>query len=355
MSIHNYRSAFVAAAWVALSMPLADADVRPDSHAPIGVMADHVHERGEWMFSYRFMHMNMEDNLNGSDSISQSEIVTQQANPFFGMPMQPPTLRIVPTEMTMDMHMFGVMYAPADWLTLMAMTSYQRREMEHQTYAGPVGTTRLGRFSTRSTGMGDTSLAALVPLPAWGDARLHMTLGASAPTADTDNKDTILTPMGTRPKVRIPYPMQLGSGSWDPITGITYADGHDRFTWGAQWRSTWRVDDNDDDYELGDEHRATGWLSYLASPSLSVSTRLEYYDRDNISGQDRLILGPVQTADPDRQGSHRWDLGLGANYVLPGGKHRLAFEAMFPVHENVVGPQMETQWYTTLGWQMTLK
>ncbi|MEL7113935.1 MAG: transporter, partial [Pseudomonadota bacterium] len=28
-------------------------------HAPIGVMADHRHKKGEWMFSYRYMYMDM--------------------------------------------------------------------------------------------------------------------------------------------------------------------------------------------------------------------------------------------------------------------------------------------------------
>ena len=31
---------------------------RPDGHAPIPVMGDHMHGKGEWMFSYRYMYMN---------------------------------------------------------------------------------------------------------------------------------------------------------------------------------------------------------------------------------------------------------------------------------------------------------
>ena len=30
---------------------------RPDGHAPVSVMGDHTHNKGEWMFSYRFMSM----------------------------------------------------------------------------------------------------------------------------------------------------------------------------------------------------------------------------------------------------------------------------------------------------------
>ena len=104
-----YRAAIVAA----LLLPvLAAADHRADAHAPIGVMADHFHAKGEWMFSYRFMTMDMEDNRSGTRDQSPDEIVTTEPNPFFGLPGQPPTLRIVPTRMRMDMHMLGVMFAP---------------------------------------------------------------------------------------------------------------------------------------------------------------------------------------------------------------------------------------------------
>ena len=36
---------------------------RPDGHAPISVMGDHLHKKGEFMLSYRFMQMRMEGNL----------------------------------------------------------------------------------------------------------------------------------------------------------------------------------------------------------------------------------------------------------------------------------------------------
>ena len=90
-------------------------------HAPIGVMADHRHKKGEWMTSYRFMHMDMSGNRDGTDSLSPEEIVTTVANPFANPPMMPSTLRVVPTDMPMQMHMVGGMYGLSDRITLMAM------------------------------------------------------------------------------------------------------------------------------------------------------------------------------------------------------------------------------------------
>jgi hypothetical protein len=57
---------------------------RADSHAPVGVMGDHMHGKGEWMLSYHFMRMEIKNSRDGSSSISPEEIATTVANPFFG-------------------------------------------------------------------------------------------------------------------------------------------------------------------------------------------------------------------------------------------------------------------------------
>ena len=49
--------------------------IEADRHAPMGVMGDHLHEKGEWMVSYRFMSMGMEGNLLGSAAIDPDTIV----------------------------------------------------------------------------------------------------------------------------------------------------------------------------------------------------------------------------------------------------------------------------------------
>ncbi len=139
-------------------------NLRADSHAPIGVMGDHMHKAGEFMVSVRAMRMEMEGNRDGTSSLSPEEIVTNTPNRFFGNPMQPPTLRVVPTEMTTDMVMLGAMYAPTDTLTLMLMGNYIDRKMDHITFQGGAGTTRLGTFTTEAKGWGDTKASALIRL-----------------------------------------------------------------------------------------------------------------------------------------------------------------------------------------------
>ena len=331
----------------------ADGSTRADSHAPIGVMAEHFHKKGEWMISYRYMAMPMKGNLVGSNDISPDQIATTIPNRFFGNPGQPPTLRIVPTEMTMDMHMVGMMYAPSDRITLMGMLNYVTKDMDHTTYQGGMGTTVLGGFTTETSGLGDTTLAGLVSFIDQESTKFHGILGLSVPTGEIEERDDILTPMNMRPNIRLPYPMQLGSGSWDPIVGASYSGFGEAFAWGAQWRSTFRFSDNDEDYRLGDEHRLTGWVSYSFVDAVSASIRLAYVDRGEIDGMDPAIMGPVQTADPNNQGGTRLDVGVGINLAGQGDLHgwRVALEYLAPVEQDLNGPQLETDGVFTLGVQ----
>lgn len=335
-----------------------DAPIRADGHAPIGVMGDHLHSKGEVMLSYRFMRMEMDGNRIGTSGVTPEQIVTTVPNRFSGLPMQPPTLRVVPTDMTMDMHMFGAMYAPTDQITLMAMIPYITKSMNHLTYQGPVGTTLLGGFRTETEGLGDIKVSALASLidrqTENTHHKMHLNLGLSLPTGSITETGQILTPMGTRPVVRLPYSMQLGSGTYDLLPGITYTAQSGRFGWGAQARGVIRISDNSEGYSLGNEAAVTGWVSYQPQPAISLSGRIEAKTLGDIDGIDPQILGPVQTADPDNYGGETISLFAGLNYVVQRGAlrgHRLAIEAGVPVFRDLNGPQMETDWTVTAGWQ----
>ena len=301
--------------------------------------------------SFRTMRMSMHGNRNGTSSLSPEDIVQTQKNAFAAMPMQPANLRVVPRKMNMEMQMLGAMYAPTDRVTLMAMTSYKNTEMDHLTFMGGMGVQRLGTFTTETSGLGDTQVSALFQLGSGIDASWHGTLGVSLPTGDNEEIDEILTPMNIRPTVRLPYPMQLGSGSFDLISGLTYSNHSAKLGWGSQWRSVLRVKDNSDNYRLGDEHQLSTWGSYMVAPSVSLSGRLTYMHKGNIRGKDALIMAPVQTADPNRHKRQRLDAGMGANWILSNENYRLGLELTVPVWQRLSGPQMETDWGLSLGLQ----
>ncbi|MEM7192470.1 MAG: transporter [Pseudomonadota bacterium] len=335
---------------------------RADGHAPIGVMGDHIHKKGELMLSYRYMYMDMESSKIGLTDVSPKRIVTTVPNRFFGRPMQPPTLRVVPTNMDTDMHMFGGMYGITDRLTFMAMLPYIDKDMNHITFRGGMGTRRLGTFSTHSDGVGDFSFGGLYGLydkkRAEGKESLVGGLMFSAPTGSTTEKGRILTPMGGTPIVRLPYAMQLGSGTWDIVPSVTYKNRMRNLSFGAQYRGKYRLEyENDEGYRLGNKTEVTGWASYEWANWISNSVRVSYMHLGDIDGIDSRIVGPVQTANPDFYGGDRADILFGMNLVGQEGLlcgQRVAAEVGVPFYQDLNGPQLQTDYTFMIGWQKKL-
>ncbi|XUU59605.1 transporter [Erythrobacter sp. HA6-11] len=346
-------SAALALGCAAISAPANAHDVDALDHAPIGVMGDHRHGEGEWMISYRLMHMDMGGVQIGTDDVDPDTVATTIPNRFAGMAMQPPTLRIVPTEMRMDMHMAGVMYGLSDRITLMAMANYVTKEMDHITYQGGMGTTQLGNFRTSPAGFGDTKFSALIGL----SDDIHLNAGISIPTGSISKTDDILTPLGGTPTVRLPYPMQLGSGTWDLEPGLTYRRQTKDWGWGAQIKGVIRLGENSAGYAHGDKAMVTAWLARSITQGVALSGRLQAETKGSIDGIDPQIVGPVQTANPDFHGGESLTAFAGFNFVATHGPlatWRLGVELGVPVVQDLNGPQMPTDWTFTIGLQKSL-
>jgi len=305
---------------------------RADAHAPIGVMGDHAHHAGELMLSYRYMRMKMDGNRVGGDRVGNEAVLDD--------------FMVAPTEMTMEMHMFGAMYAPAEWVTLMAMAPYVRKEMDHLTSGG-------ASFTTRAEGLGDVKLAAMFPVFAKGRHYLQLNVGLALPTGSIDQKDA--TPADPTASNNLPYPMQLGSGTVDLRPALTYVYQADRLSWGNQLSGVVRLGRNSNGYTLGDRFEATSWLAYAPAPWVSVSGRLAYSRWGNIDGRDdQLNPMMVPTARTDLRAGKRLDALVGVNLHAHDGPlagHRLAVEVGFPLYQNLEGPQLETDLILTAGWQ----
>lgn len=309
----------------------------PTDHAPIAVMGDHTHNAGEWMFSYRYGRMEMDGNRDGTSSVSTSEIHQD--------------FMIAPLDMTMEMHMFGAMFGVNDEVTLMAMIPYKELEMEMLTRPMSMGMMPANyKFKTRSKGFGDLKLSALWSLMSNDHSSLHATIGMGFPTGSIKKQDD--NAMGVR--ARMPYMMQLGSGTYDSILGLTYVMKSANWTYGLQTLNTFRLGKNDQGYQLGNEYTASTWASKNLNHSVSLSLRLDAKAWEDIDGDDdELNVMMAPTARTDLRGGQRVDGLLGLNY-LHGSGHRLGVELGIPLHQDLDGPQMETDYRLMIGWQYAL-
>ena len=325
----------------------------PENHAPIGVMGDHRHKAGEYMVSLRQMNMRMEGNLHGRDKVSDSEVLAMPNQ--HGMPAN---LRVVPQKMDMRMTMLGVMYAPNDNVTLLAMLMQIDNEMTLNTY-NAMTQEYAGSFSSKSAGLGDTIIGALMHGGDTKKGTWHYGLALSLPTGAIDETGRVLTPMSREGSPhymtsRLPYPMQLGSGSYDFKPSLTYQG--DRRGWriGGQANAVLRLNDNDEDYRLGDKFEFQGWAMKNLSPYASASLRLDANHQGKIDGQDSQIALPVPTAQTAFSGGTFANMSLGVNFIAQSGAlrgHRLALEVSLPLHQDAHGVQMQRQESVTLGWQ----
>ena len=307
---------------------------RPDGHAPISVMGDHMHAMGEWMVSYRYMTMDMKGLLKDSNNVT--------ADSQTGTMMMPGDYMMVPTEMTMDMHMFGAMHAISDQWTLMCMLNYLDNEM-----------TMIDRMDVTSkmetSGISDLKLAGLYDLARWEDGRrAHLSLGLSAPTGSIDEKSGGNT---------VGYGMQLGSGTWDFHPAITYLGQTENYSYGAQLGGILRIGDNDQGYTLGNRVEATLWGARKITDSLSASIKIDHTCEEEVDGEHNGLKprkGMSPSNHPDHQGRDLTSLGLGLNYYFQSGAlqgHRIAAEWETPLDQKVNGVQLELDSTWTVGWQ----
>lgn len=303
---------------------------------PIGVMGAHSHHEGGWMLSYRFMRMDMEGNRDGTDSVST--------------PL--PGFMVSPLKMTMGMHMLGGMYGVSDDLTLMVMAPILDISMDHRINMGPMMNTE---FTTEADGVGDAKFSAIYDISNNGQQSLLLNMGLSLPTGSIDEKG--VTPMTMGADVQMPYPMQLGSGTYDLLPGITWLNNINGSQLGVQARATLRMGDNDNGYTLGDRYMLTSWYSHEVTQAFSSSVRVLAESWGNIDGIDDQLnpMAPtvVPTARTDLRGGQRVDLLVGVSWDTGGhlSGHRLAAEVGAPVYQDLDGPQLETDLVFTLGWQ----
>jgi hypothetical protein len=299
-----------------------------DYHAPIGVMTDHVHKKGELMASYRYSLMNMKGLRNNQDKVSTSSALQ--------------TYMAAPKDMQMQMHMLGFMYGLTDKLTTSLMGSFVQKDMNHTHRSKP-------DFKREASDFGDTKVNTLYQFYNSNNKQALINLGVSIPTGEIKEAHK-----GTR----LPYAMQIGSGSYEALPGLTYKSFHNDYSFGVQGNATFRLNTNNNGYKLGDKYNLTSWLSKKFSEKLSVSTRLDYQIFEAIESVDQTISNTmmIATRDTSLYDGRRLDLSFGVNYLFNDGimkDNRLALEIGTPIYQRLDGPMLEVDYKLTVGWQKT--
>ncbi len=232
--------------------------------------------------------------------------------------------------------LIGVYGATPQW-TLFAVAPLLRKRLDV--------TTPQGRVTRGPTGLGDARMFARYTV--WQQNRSGQTIrlaplaGLEVPTGRSDDADQL---------GRLPQPLQLGSGSWDPFFGLV-------FTWQTlQWQvdvsPVYEVNTEANDFEFGDEARldvASKYRLWTHERSgrvpgfvyANLETNLVWQGENKMNGQE----------NPDSGGT-TWFVAPGLQYIT----RRVVVEGavQLPAVQDRTGSALAEDFITTLSLRVNI-
>ncbi len=311
--------------------------------SPAGIMASHVHEKNQWMLSYRYMHTDFEGLVSGREQISNEEVFN--------------TYLMSENVMRMDMHMLMAMYGLNDRLTIMGMTGFSVMSMEMQELAVASGHHHMdgmeesGKSAMHSSGLTDTRLSLLYGMLRKEHHHLLVSAGVNIPTGSIQLKGE---DMSMYQHQRLPYSMQAGSGTLDVLPAVIYLFNRSSFTFSTQVSSVMRTGSNAAGYRLGNDYTSNTWLAHEWTDFLSSSLRVEANYTEPIKGIDATLYHFYEpSANPSNYGGTVLTAYLGSNLYLRKGvlkNNKLGAEFGLPLYQHLNGPQLAKQSGLLVSW-----
>jgi len=311
---------------------------------PLNIFGGGIPEPKEFRFKLSQMIMEMGPLRDGTDEISNDDLIGSANGTNF------PAL---PTNMQMYMTMIGAAYSFSDDFAVMGMTSYIENTMRMNLNNG-------NDFTMTSGGVGDITL--LAKYRAYADDNLVPTnqvsvlFGLSLPSGSINKKFSNHT-NDTFNGSLLPFKMQLGSGTVDPIIGLTYQGSRDPFWWGFNTQLEGHIYDNEQGYRRAQELRYDFYAMKQVHDKVVVHAQLNGWYEGKFSDEayDVRVLGAGHNAlstannlisplfDPDNYGGHKLHFGLGVQFQ-PLPLHVMELTASVPIHQDLNGPQLQDNW-----------
>lgn len=310
---------------------------RPDGYAPISITNDRTLAAGQIEIGLRFINDRFKGQGVETDSISVDEVLTM--------------FDVAPTLMTARGAELNLLVGVTRHLTLSASGSFVEKKMD---YLGGIEDepNLLLYYQTTASGPQDVDVSALYNFYDAGPLRVHFHGGVSIPVGSIDATDE--TPGGSGDS-QLPYEHQLGSGTFDILPGVTASVQSENASLGIQWTAEIRLGENDRGWALGDMYKTAIWAGFNATDWVSASMAVHYSRWGNVEGYDE-DLDPFESPANNTLAQAGWrvDLPIGLNFVVPDGRfggNRFGIQFLFPIHQNLDGPQLKNDWSIVVGWQ----
>ena len=222
-------------------------------------------------------------------------------------------------------------------------------------------------FTMKSSGMADTMLMTKYRLytddPLIPTKQVSLFMGLNLPTGSINEKNET-HPLDARKAELLPYSMQLGSGTFDPVLGIVYQASASPWWWGANLVYTGRWYKNSRDYSLGDKLRLDLYSMYQFRYDTVGIIELNAKDQGKIKGEmdagangesGRATQGDPSSAyltplwDPANYGGRSVAVTVGLQWQ-PVQLNILELNLSAPVYQDLNGPQLAESYRVMFTW-----
>jgi outer membrane putative beta-barrel porin/alpha-amylase len=356
----NLLSLLIANVFLLIFVPLSQAYIglccaHCGGNMPLNITGGGIPETHEFRFKASQMFMAMGALRDGTKDIDNADIL--------GAP-NGTTFALTPEEMRTYMTMGSVAYSFTDDFAMMAMMSYIRNEMDMEFNGTLQGSTGARGFTMTSDGQSD--LSVLGKYRFYKDDILAPTeqasilFGLSLPTGEIEKEFSNNPAPGQNGTIQ-PFKMQTGSGTVDPIIGLTLQGSSDPWWYGANAQLEAHVYDNDQGYRRGSELRYDLYVMHQVHPRWVLLGELQgWYEgtfsrepyRGRVRGEGHAggtpsggFLTPL--FDPQNYGGHKLAVSLGFQFQ-PIPLHVVELVATLPIHQDLNGPQLRDDYMLQL-------
>jgi hypothetical protein len=298
------RRSLIATALMVVAAPLAAQQEpeehvwtsgRPDSEAPIGVLAFQTLEAGALQLTYRFSQLSSRGVWFDTDSLPLATTLQLYT--------------VAPLKLSNITHSVTASYGVNDRLTLTGTAGFSLIERHQITNGGVL-------YITGVEALSDVTASAIFEVVRQGPYRLNFSAGALLPVGKA--RTYADTPFGLRQA--LPYDQRPGGGAFAVIPGIAGEVQNEVASLGAQFKARYYVGEGTADFTPGDHYLGEGWAAYAINSVISVSWGLRWQAWGRLEGADPLL---VPTQDPGSDpvtgmaGGQQADMPIGVNVVLP--------------------------------------
>jgi len=226
-------------------------------------------------------------------------------------------------------------------------------------------------YTMKSHGFADTMLMIKYRLyaddPLIPTSQFSRLAGVSLPSGSISERNSV-HPLAVRRTELLPYGMQLGSGTVDPILGLLYQGSRSPWWWGLDTTYKGRWYDNSRNYRLGHQYKADAYLMNQISYNFTWQAQVNFEWNGRIHGQAGEALNgfsghathgsassPFMTPlwDPLNYGGVKTSVTLGAQWQ-PVPFHILELAVKLPVYQRLNGVQLKNQFGVMFTWYMEI-